>query len=119
MAGALRQMGVCGEAEPLAREALQMRRASLGEGHWKTADTRSCLGECLTKLGQYEEAQTHLLAAHRTLADTLGEEHWRTIRTVRRLVRLYVVWDKPDQAATWRGRVPPAASSQPNSGQAL
>ncbi len=61
--------------------------------------------ECLTKLRRYEDAETMLLAIEDRTADV-----------IRALVELYEAWDKPDEAAEWRAKLPePADDAAPDS----
>ena len=89
-------------AEPLLREALAIHRASLPRAHLRTADVESSLGACLTRLGRYAEAEPLLLQSHARLQAARGEDDTRTHSALRRVVRLYDAWDKPDQAARFR-----------------
>ncbi len=59
-------------AEPLLRQALQIRQRALPEGDWRTAAARSLLGEALTSLGRYDEAERLLLEAKAVLKDGPG-----------------------------------------------
>ncbi len=42
----------------------------------------------------------------------LGPKHPHTIDSLRELVRLYESWDKPDEAATWRAKLPQRADAE-------
>lgn len=72
------------DAEPLLREALAIGEKSFG-AHWKVAEARSVLGDCLSRLGRVEEAERLLVSGHRGLVETLGEASIRTRRARRRL----------------------------------
>ena len=50
-------------AEPLLRQALEIRRRAFPEGDWRIAMAKSLLGEALTSLGRYDEAERLLLEA--------------------------------------------------------
>ena len=94
------ELGKFAEAEPLLRTCLHIRRGTLDEPHWLTAYTESLLGECLTELGQHEEAEPLLINSYPSL-----EEHPEQARAaLQRIIRLYDTWDRPDQAAEWRTR---------------
>ncbi len=56
--------------------------------------------ECLSKLRRYEDAETMLLATED-----------RTAGVIRALVELYEAWDKPDEAAQWRAKLPDEVNS--------
>jgi eukaryotic-like serine/threonine-protein kinase len=70
----------------------------------RLANARSQRGRCLTRLGQYEEAEQLLLEAHRALASTGATPPVLTL-TVRGLGDLYEAWGKPEQSAQWRARL--------------
>ena len=56
--------------------------------------------QCLSKLRRYEDAETMLLAIEDRTADA-----------IRVLVELYEAWDKPDEAAEWRAKLPDEVNS--------
>jgi eukaryotic-like serine/threonine-protein kinase len=70
----------------------------------RLANARSQRGRCLTRLGQYEEAEQLLLEAHRALAST-GATPPVLALTVRGLGDLYEAWGKPEQSVHWRARL--------------
>ena len=111
LALALEGQGKYAEAETLLRQTLGIRRRTLGDEDPLTALSRSHLGDCLTRMGRYAEAEEQLLEAHRVLDAAVGDGHIRTIRAVRALVDLYEAWDKPDEAAEWRAKLPDEVSS--------
>jgi hypothetical protein len=59
-------------------------------------------GACLTEVGRYERAEELLLAAYPVLRQVMGEQNMRTELAVRRLVKLYEAWGKPEKAAEYR-----------------
>ena len=92
------------EAETLLREAIEcfgLTRDAWGNADW----ARSNLGECLTAMGRYSEAEAELQRASKGLAKAHGETHSKTRRALERLVALYEAWGKPDQAAEWQARL--------------
>jgi hypothetical protein len=86
------------EAEILLRRALELVGEGLPPGSREIGEVESDLGACLTQLGQYRAAESLLVAGHRTLKASRGNEDWSTRRTLRRLVALYDAWEKPEQA---------------------
>jgi tetratricopeptide (TPR) repeat protein len=75
-------------AEPLLRQALQIRKSAFSDGDWRVATTKSLLGEALTALGRYEEAERLLIEASRTLRDVPGAEGREAKSTAARLAAL-------------------------------
>ncbi len=82
-------------AEPLLRKALEIRRGAFSEGDWRVAMTKSLLGEALTSLGRYDEAERLLLEASRTLRDVPGAEGREAKSTAGRLAALDRARDAP------------------------
>lgn len=60
---ALTRLDKAGEGETLLREALHIAEKHLAAGDPRIANVRSSLGECLTKLRRFKEAERMLLAA--------------------------------------------------------
>jgi tetratricopeptide (TPR) repeat protein len=89
-------------AEPLLRDALRIQRASLGDGDWRTAATRAILGEALTALRRFPEAETVLLEAGSVLKDVPGPQAREYQATRGRLVALYQAWGRPEKAQPYR-----------------
>ncbi|MEO1367258.1 MAG: tetratricopeptide repeat protein, partial [Acidobacteriota bacterium] len=76
------EKGELGDAEARLREAVTIRRASLPEGHWRTAQAEGHLGGCLVKRGRLDEAEV-LLTSSLEVLRRVDPEHPRT-RTVER-----------------------------------
>ncbi|MGB3862275.1 MAG: serine/threonine-protein kinase, partial [Candidatus Aminicenantaceae bacterium] len=89
-------------AEPIFEEALSIGLQHLGDKNQDIAKLQSRYGECLLKLGKYEEAENKLLAAFPILMDTLGEQNVRTQQTILFLVELYEVLEKEDEAEKYK-----------------
>ena len=90
------------EGEPPAREALEIFGKSLPAGHSHIAETESVLGGCLTLSGRYGEAEPLLLRSYPVLKARTGQQSLQTRNALQRLVALYLAWDKPNEAATYR-----------------
>ena len=80
------------DAEPVLREALQLQSRAQPRGD-PYAVTQGLLGECLTKLGQYSEAEPLLLKS-------LEEFDSRDV--LLSVIELYESWGRPDQAEHYR-----------------
>ncbi len=109
---ALKEQGTLEEADIVLREAVGSFRAALGEEFWETANARSHHGECLTKIGQYENAEQELLTGYDRLSNALGKDHRNTLQALERLVDLYEAWGRLNEAAKWR--VKSETESQPS-----
>jgi hypothetical protein len=103
-----------GEAEPLFRECLRLRRESLPPGHWLIASAESMLGECLTAERRYAEAEALLLRSRSSLESSRGSSgDPRVVQATERLVTLYDAWGKPAKAAEWRAKLPKPDATAP------
>jgi tetratricopeptide (TPR) repeat protein len=107
LATSLLAQGNLAMAELVFRECLGVRRAAYDDNHALAVYTESLLGECLTGLGRYDEAERLLLHAYPLLRDQPGADPEPTLAAARRLVKLYEAWGKPDEAARWRTHLNP------------
>ena len=73
-------------AEPMAVEAVAIRRAKLPQGHWKRAMAEAELASVLIALGRHAEAQSLLSSAQRVLVTGLGADDPR-VAQVRALLK--------------------------------
>jgi tetratricopeptide (TPR) repeat protein len=95
------------EATAKARAAVE-GAAALGRFDLTAMYANTVLAACLTGDGKYAEAESHLLAAQKCLADPVT-----VLPGMRPLVadyfrwtaELYEAWGKPDEAAKWRARL--------------
>ncbi len=97
--------GRLGESESLFQSGLALLRASLPPGHDLTAIVESKYAALLATRGRYAEAESLLVHSFERLAETLGLEHDESDSTRLRLVRLYRLWEKPEQAARWQAQI--------------
>ncbi len=94
-----------GAAEQWLREALAIRRRVFPPGHYTIHSSESILGDFFTTAGRYEEAEVLLLAGETGLVAARGETAPIVKDARTRLVRLYQVWQRPAEAATWQARI--------------
>ncbi len=87
-------------AAPYLREAMEKFQATPDKNKWH--QVAGILGECLTSLKRYDEAE-RLLNESCTIhqCDCSGKSP-EVVEMCQRLVKLYESWDKPDQAARYR-----------------
>lgn len=106
------------EAESLLRDCLDTRVVTLGPGSPRVAETRSRLGDALAaiavhdgmlsadvRLVQLTCAESLLLEGHETLRQNESVAQNTKRDALKRLVRLYEAWDKPEQLAEWRKKL--------------
>ena len=101
LARVLLKKGMDSSAEPLLREAIAIREKLCGPDAASIGLISSSLGEALTSLGRFEEAESILLDGHGRLSRALGESNDNSLRVASRLAFLYETWGKPEQAETW------------------
>ena len=99
-------LGRYNEAEERLAAAAGAAPRSLGREQVTTGLIIRKYGRCLTALKRYREAETALLEAHAILTQVVGPEHIQTERVVRNLGELYDAWGLPQQADSWRAKLP-------------
>ena len=82
---ALRNAGKYADAQPLAKESLELRRKVLGEEHPDTISSTNNLAGCINHQGRYAEAEPMYRQALELQRKVLGEEHPDTIRSTNNL----------------------------------
>ena len=78
LAGWLVEAGDYVTAEPLLREALQMNQALFEPDHPEIAITKTGMAILLLRTGRAASAVVMAQAAHESLAESYGTDHWRT-----------------------------------------
>jgi hypothetical protein len=78
----------------------------LPAGHHLVANTQSLLGACLTAQNRFREPERLLLQGYEHLNEKFGTSHEKTIAGLQRLVNLYELWGKPEEAAEYRTPLP-------------
>ena len=82
-------LGELQEAEPLLRQALEIRRTALGEEHPSFATSLNNLGALYCLTGRYAEAEPLLRQAMEIRCTALGEEHPEFATNLNNLAELY------------------------------
>lgn len=116
LAGLYNEQKQFAKAEPLLATVVLRAKASLPLGHWHIGVFMYLHGFILKQLGRYDEAEPPLLEAHGVLTKGLGPTHSRTITTIKVLGDLYDKWGKPEEARTWRERLPKDNKAGTNKG---
>jgi serine/threonine protein kinase/tetratricopeptide (TPR) repeat protein len=93
------------EAETVLREYVATAGETLPSDSWQLASARSLLGACYAARGDYEDAELLLLESYPTLSRNLGEKQELTQQAIQRIVKLYIAWNRPEQASRWRARL--------------
>ncbi|MGH9940356.1 MAG: tetratricopeptide repeat protein, partial [Blastocatellia bacterium] len=95
-------------AAPYLREALEKLQASPIRSTSDLFSAAGILGECLTLLKRYAEAERLLNESYTGFQLVRGEKSVAMVQARQRWVKLYEAWGKPDKAAQFR-----AAPSSP------
>jgi serine/threonine protein kinase len=124
-AGLLAQVALellgCGQyaaAESLLRECLAIRAKTQPDA-WTTFNTQSLLGGALLGLKKYQEAEPLLLQGYEGMkarqAKIPSQGHTRIPQALNRLIELYTMTDRPDEAKQWQAERAkyPAGPKQP------
>ncbi len=90
------------DAEPLLRESLDILQQKLPETRWQVVYAQSLLATCLTQQGRFEEAEPFLLDSYTVLRDERGLENDSTQQSLERLIRLYEVSGRREEAERYR-----------------
>ena len=105
------------DAEPLARECVQIRAAKMPDT-WLHSNAQSLLGGALVGQQKYAEAESLLLQAFEGLdlhkAEVPPNAHQRHIKaTLDRLIQLYESTNRPDEVLRWKAKLPENVAKQP------
>ena len=100
-------------ALPLYEKALEGRRRILGEDHPSTLNSRYWLGVCLVNLKLFPRGESALLAAYEGCLRVFGETHPGTTASIKQLINLYEGWNKPEEAAKWKAKLPKKEQKTP------
>ena len=85
-------------AEPLLREALELRRGLYPDGDWRIPSTQGLIGRCLALQGELEAARPLLEAAHEALVAELPPDHARVRISQEHLAELATLEAERDEA---------------------
>ena len=73
---------------------------------WRILTAQAVLGGCLTGLGRYAEAEALFLEVYPALRSQRGNDSPDTLEVLSRLINLYEIWGRGDQAARYRALLP-------------
>ncbi len=99
--------GAYARARPILAGAAEGMQATLGADHIDWARYSTALGECLTRLGQFPEAEAALQAAYESAARTRPATDPQLGATAGALAALYDARGDADQASAWRAKAKP------------
>lgn len=109
-AALLLRRGKASEAEALSRRVLAVFEATLPKGHSRTAGAKRVLGECLTALRRFAEAEASLVAAYDDLRPGGVANRRRSRQALESLVALYTAWGRPEETKRYQLQLEPESS---------
>jgi eukaryotic-like serine/threonine-protein kinase len=92
------------EAESSFREALAIYGKALPKAHLQFPTTESLLGDCLTRMKRYDEAEPLVTSSYARISAQFDSTNARTEAARARVLRLYEAWGKPEKAKEWRAK---------------
>ncbi len=96
------------EALPFLEQVLAGFEKELPPDHWLLGVSRTCVGECLTDLQRYDQAEAMLKAAYDHLARAQGAGHPNTRRAAAGLAAVCDATGRAPDAGAWRAKAKPA-----------
>jgi serine/threonine protein kinase len=90
------------QAVPYLHEVMEKLKAAPVRTNRKWFASASILGECLTLLKRYDEAERFLNGVYTNSRPNCSEKSPEMVEACQRLVKLYEAWGKPEQAARYR-----------------
>ena len=93
------------EAEKWLSKALQLSNHAKGPDHAWTRDFRGWMGLTYVLQGRYAEAESMLTESTANESRIFGDDHWQTTQDVEHMARLYVAWEKSQEAIKWRRKL--------------
>ncbi len=98
------------EAEPIARECLEIRTKN-GPDRWTTFCTQAIVGTALLGQKRFAEAEPFLVKGYEGLKQRETrippQGQFYVPKTLDSVIQLYDAWGKPEEAAKWRKDLPP------------
>jgi hypothetical protein len=104
-----------GQAERLLRRCVAIHEQLDGPDGCSrcTAHALGTLGQCLTILRRFDEAEPLLLRSHAASSSATGEFSPTTREAARRIVALHEAAGEPDRAAKWKERLGAGSARAP------
>ncbi len=93
------------ESEQMIKRAISIFEQALPADHWRLAYARSILGISLAGQGDYQQAEQLLAENYRVMQAALSEKSINIQNTLKRLVKLYELWDKPKRADSYKANL--------------
>lgn len=101
----LRDLEEFDESEKLFRRCIELGTAHLPTHHYLQGLYHSGYGELLRITKKYETAERELKQGYSILHEQLGGTHEKTVRALKRLIKLYGDWDRPEELGKWQQKL--------------
>jgi non-specific serine/threonine protein kinase/serine/threonine-protein kinase len=98
------------EAEAAFRESERIQMGNFPNDSWQVATARTLLGSCLIEQNRYEEAEPLVVRSYEIIQAEFGDAHGRTRAALGRVVRLYELLGRSQEAQEHRSRLPGGGS---------
>lgn len=82
-------------------QAIDAAESTVGPDHMMAIVFRANRGECLARMGQFNESEDVLLVQYQHAVQLLGEKHFRSRSIAGQLQRLYEMCQNAEQALKW------------------
>jgi serine/threonine protein kinase/tetratricopeptide (TPR) repeat protein len=97
--------GDAADGEQPLQDGLAIVSKALPANHWFPAEAKGRLGDCLTTLKRFDEAEPLLRDSYEKLQAAPSTPPARRTQAVDRLVQLYRAWGRPEKSAQWRHKL--------------
>jgi tetratricopeptide (TPR) repeat protein len=98
--------GESARAERLLRTCVAVQKETKSVTQRRVAETVALLGSVLAAQGMFDEAERMLLDAHASMSAHSESGASNADLVIAQIVDLYKAWDKPEEAAGWRSKLP-------------
>jgi serine/threonine protein kinase/tetratricopeptide (TPR) repeat protein len=94
------------DAEPFLRESVEHIRSVSSPSETYFVGWGSILARCLTMQSKYDQSQALLKECEASVASVAGDTTAVRKGLAEAFIDLYTAWNKPEEAAAWRGKLP-------------
>ena len=94
--------GSLDKAFDLVDKNLRLLKSKFKEDNWKIAEGKSLEGEIYLKKKNFNAAEPLLLNSFSVLKEEFGKNDFHTKEVAQKLVKLYSLWNKTDEANIYR-----------------
>lgn len=96
------KLNYIGNAEKIVNENLDILKKKFEEDDWKIAEGNGILGEIFLKKKDFNKSESLLLSSYSVFKEEFGKNDYHTKEVAQKLVRLYSLWNKNNEANSYR-----------------